>query len=555
RIAGIFGIEDIMHAINREEQTQTWNNALQALCDFVRVRGHGIRFTCTNRDLAIKLGGTAVNCMDERLIIKPYSAYERFYYVDLTRIPSNLDEDVIYDYFASLGLQPVISPTHMIGTLMSRDRTVWFPHTDVPDALMNGDQPLREIFFKGFPDSPVYVQHKKRVLNKVVPPSIQAKRDETERLKEEAAAKRRHKKKEQRDHDPDQAKENPPSTNPDEAPTTTNLPTQQSMSPLDSVHPEGVIILERPTATAPAQAWVKISRHALCSKTPPNAPGEGIKVTQSNDEDGRLVFGFPVKPTSFELAFTDHDLDEATAGDADCEAFTEESKAIHASPVTLSESAGRVVVARSFLEPKTNTIKRSEYRRRARKAAKELHTFGEPDDRLAAITAQPSAYAPVVYANPPELANVVDEHAVLRLYSGKPSTTHGTNCTLMQRVIRDYPGGNTSPSASEILTDCIPDDTYRAMERAHARMDLFLRTHAPAIYHDPVKVQALCGNMPAYEHFFSDSLSVSWQLVLESQNDQISMNSSGSETNASDEAHPSDDESVDSKESSEQAHL
>lgn len=27
-------------------------------------------------------------------------------------------------------------------------------------------------------------------------------------------------------------------------------------------------------------------------------------------------------------------------------------------------------------------------------------------------------------------------------------------------------------------------------------MDLFLRTHASAIQHDPVKVQALCGNVP-----------------------------------------------------------
>ncbi|KAJ8554721.1 hypothetical protein ON010_g9763 [Phytophthora cinnamomi] len=175
RISNVYGIEEILHAVNREPQSSTWDQALNSLCDFVCVRGYGIRFTCTNRDLAIKLGGTAVSCMGQKLIVKPYSAYERYYYVDLTRIPSDLDEDAIYDYFVALGLQPIIAPTHQAGSLTSRDRTVWFPAHDVPDALMPGGQPLREIFFDGF-DKPVYVQHKQRALNKVVPPSIAAKR-------------------------------------------------------------------------------------------------------------------------------------------------------------------------------------------------------------------------------------------------------------------------------------------------------------------------------------------------------------------------------------------
>ena len=70
RIASDFGIDDILHAINRESQSSTWDQALSSLCDFVCVKGHGIRFTCTNRDLAIKIGGTAVTYMGQKLIVK-----------------------------------------------------------------------------------------------------------------------------------------------------------------------------------------------------------------------------------------------------------------------------------------------------------------------------------------------------------------------------------------------------------------------------------------------------------------------------------------------------
>ncbi|KAK1932480.1 hypothetical protein P3T76_012064 [Phytophthora citrophthora] len=112
-------------AINRETQSQTWDAAMASLCALDVVKNRGIRVTRTNRDLAIKLGGTVVNCMGQRLIVKPYSAYERYYYVDLTHIPDGLDEDMIYDNFSELRLQPIIVPTRVAGSLMPRDRTVW----------------------------------------------------------------------------------------------------------------------------------------------------------------------------------------------------------------------------------------------------------------------------------------------------------------------------------------------------------------------------------------------------------------------------------------------
>lgn len=557
RIASVFGIDDILHAINREPQCQIWDQALSSLCDFVCVRGHGIRFTCTNRDLAIKLGGSAVSCMDQKLIIKPFSAYERYYFVDLTRIPSGLDEDVIYDYFVALGLQPIIAPTHVAGSLMSRDRTVWFPQTGVPDALVRGGQPLREILFPGF-DTPVYVHHKQRSLNKVVPPSIQRKRAAAEAAR--------------------------PTSDPTLGPVPGHQarppPLGQSPAAPSSPPPplvEGTLILERPPPSAPVQDWVKVTRHASCPTASQLSPASEIPVTTSSATEGRLVFGFPVMPTSFELAFSDHDLDEPTAGDADCVAYNGR-ESVAASPMTLSEPVGSLVAARSILKPRTNTLTRSEFRRRARQAARDLPSLGVPDDRLAAMTAQPSVYAPLVHSCPAVLTPVLDEHTVLRLYSGKSAATHGSDCGLVHRLKHDYPAGD-APAASVILAERIPDDTYRDLLRAYAHVDLFLRTHAPAIYHDPVKVQAICGAAPVsclqyshfllwtdetlaslsasplgdeYEQFLSPPVFLSLQLVRDdhvgSEEDDSSVASSDLTLDEPVASVPSDDESMGSTE-------
>ncbi|RMX68083.1 hypothetical protein DD238_008399 [Peronospora effusa] len=117
-----------------------------------------------------------------------------------------------------------------------------------------------------------------------------------------------------------------------------------------------------------------------------------------------------------------------------------------------------------------------------------------PEDRLAAMTAQPSIYSPLVHASPTELNSVLEEHTVLRHYSGQSSGTHGTDSSFLSRLRHDYPEGD-APPASVILAERIPDETYRDLAHAYAHMDLFLRTHASAIYHDPVKVQALCAGV------------------------------------------------------------
>jgi hypothetical protein len=173
-----------------------------------------------------------------------------------------------------------------------------------------------------------------------------------------------------------------------------------------------------------------------------------------------------VEPTSYELVFTTY-YDEETSGDADCVVHVD-ATTVTSAPLALLGTTGELVSARSILLSMSSLIKRSEYRRRARKAAEELPTLGEPEDRLAATTAQPSVYAAIVHANPPELTPVVEEHALLRLYSGRPSETHGTERSLMPGLAKDYP--TDASVASAILADQIPDDTSCEVAMAYARV-------------------------------------------------------------------------------------
>ena len=124
--------------------------------------------------------------------------------------------------------------------------------------------------------------------------------------------------------------------------------------------PEGSLILDRPEATASVQAWVKVTRHALCSRAPHPSVAAEIEVSAVSLTNGRLVFGFLVTPASFELAFSDHDLEEPTAGDADCIAFVDK-RPIRCFPPAMSEPVGILVAARSILSSSTTSIKRSEY--------------------------------------------------------------------------------------------------------------------------------------------------------------------------------------------------
>ncbi|CAH0488767.1 unnamed protein product [Peronospora farinosa] len=472
-VAASLQLDEVMLSIHMEDQSALWKDSLPTLCDFIRIPSKGIRFTCTSRDVAVKLGGSSVRIFGAQHIIKKFSLYERLYTLNLTRIPSDLDDALIFDFFATRGLHVLVTATHQVGGMTSRDRTVWCTTEECPSALFLPDgSALREIYFDGFAD-PVFVQHKQRSLN-TKPPSL-IKRDldrmataEAQRAASRAAA---------------VVASGPRVAS--TASTASSSPQSIGASPASvAVDPDDVRLdIVKPEASASLLDWTVVTRPIVCSQPESRPPATAITCGASLLKDERMVFGIPAPPTDFELAFAED------CQDVDVDVFLDGDATI--APVTPSCEVGQLIASHSLLTVSRTKMKRSRFKGLASGAQTDFLSVGDPEGRLASITAQPLIIAPVLHDLTPESTRVVVEHAVLRAYSGFPAVTHTTSRQLAPRIRVDFPDG--SPAADEILAHVYPSTPQREMAQAYASVDLFFRTHASRIYNDPFKVGTIAG--------------------------------------------------------------
>ncbi|GMG17266.1 unnamed protein product [Phytophthora fragariaefolia] len=424
-----------MAAIYKEPQTATWTS----LCDFIRIPGRGVRFTCTSRDVAAKLSGVAVRIFGSDYIIKTASMFDRMYFVDLKNVPSDLNDDAIYDVFKMKGLTPLITPTFQVGTLTSRDRT-----------------------------------HKTRALN-TLPPSIAAKQNQNASASQNASG--------PTDTEGDQAGANMTYvTAPPAVATGNSNATGTSLPPQDPI-----IDAVKPGIGASFQEWVEVSSRISISTPKTRPTGTMHQVTQAPGPDGRLIFGIPCTPTHYEIAFNDPD-DEDDAEDTDVNVFVE-GDIVSTTPMIPSPAVGKLISTHSLLHVPRIKMPRKDLRKMAATSHDAFATLTEPEARLAAISAQPHALQSVVNESGPTLEMAVAEHAVLRAYGGSPSTSHGMETSLLPRVKVNYP--TSIPRAEAILSKLYPDSDDKDKACSYALADLYLRCHAPSIYHDPIKVAAL----------------------------------------------------------------
>ncbi|KAK1946225.1 hypothetical protein P3T76_001778 [Phytophthora citrophthora] len=169
---------EIMASLEAAHQPAIWTAQLQHLRDFPWYAGHGIYFVCVSEEAQGLLDNTQLQVCGSLVTIRKYSKYDKLYYVVLHRLPPTASDLVIYDYFVALGERPVlITSTQVHGQINSRDRTVFFNHTDCPAVLKITDrEAVREIYFN--PDNqdekPCFVQHRTARYNRITPPSMRA---------------------------------------------------------------------------------------------------------------------------------------------------------------------------------------------------------------------------------------------------------------------------------------------------------------------------------------------------------------------------------------------
>ena len=402
-------------------------------------------------------------------VIKKFSLYDRLYTLNLTRIPSDLDDDAIFDYFARLGLYVLITATQQVGGMISHDRTIWRTTQDCPAALMLPDgASIREIFFDGF-DDPVLVQHKQRSLNTNPPSNVAC--DLARRAADDA---RRALRVTHRDVDR--------VARPTPAAATSSGTSANSVAPF--VPPEDVRLdLLRPEPSSSLLEWTSVTRLFVCTRTESRPQPTVIGCDATLTEDGRMIFGIPAPPTDFELALADD------CADVDVDVFLDGSATV--APVVPSHAVGQLIDARSLLTVSRTKMKRSRFRRLADTARDHFLSSGDPESRLAFITAQPLVIASTLYDVNDASSRVLVEQAVLRAYSAFPASSHTASRQFAPRIKVDFP--HTSPSAGVILTHIYPPLPGRETAQAYDAVDLFYHTHAARIHNDPFKIVAVTG--------------------------------------------------------------
>ncbi|KAL8002612.1 hypothetical protein Plhal703r1_c15g0074291 [Plasmopara halstedii] len=87
--------------------------------------------------------------------------YDKWYFVDLTRLQKDVTDQAIYDWFVLKGSKLVlITPTRVYGRVKSRGRTVYFNSVGCPAGLfVSIGAPLREIHFDS-EEKPCFVQYR-----------------------------------------------------------------------------------------------------------------------------------------------------------------------------------------------------------------------------------------------------------------------------------------------------------------------------------------------------------------------------------------------------------
>jgi hypothetical protein len=184
-LTATFKDTEIMTSLGGSTQPTKWSDSVisQRVRDFRCIRNAGIAFVCTNSDLCRDLGGLELSVCGQKFKIQPYSRFAHWYYVDLTRLPDEVSDGEIYDWFSSHGAPPVyIAPTHTVLGLQSRNRRVYFNTKKPPACLLVGTalKPLREI---QFPSGFCVINHRIPAYNKEIPPFLQALYDTRKKKK------------------------------------------------------------------------------------------------------------------------------------------------------------------------------------------------------------------------------------------------------------------------------------------------------------------------------------------------------------------------------------
>ncbi|TYZ67605.1 hypothetical protein PybrP1_009034 [[Pythium] brassicae (nom. inval.)] len=478
-------IDEILQSL-AGNQPQMWKDARPQVRDFVRIPKHGISFLCTSQNACHKLGGVSLKICGFSVRIKRYSLYDKWYYVDLTRLPPEVDDTTIYNWFCEeAGARPVlIAPKYNAAGLVSRDRTVFFPQVGCPDGLLVDEKtPLREIFFTETQAVPCFVHHRNRKLNKFTPPSLQKKTKPKREidLSADVAAPQAMAIDDKESHDPTA---HPRASKGRDRSPATQLATRQP--------PRSVIIPRVDPATLSEWKLVENSKRGLIDAAAiRDEPAAFTPCELAADaDDFSLRYDLAVSPNYYRVLVHEY-VDDATSPDVDIDVQVDSTSlnGFTADSPLLPLAAARALINSRHHAFKVEHMSLEELSRAIDDyLAKDFFdVVGNHDDALASIKAQPAFHRKLFNMEDLQQAALVKQHAVFRAFMSSPLEESPRSFVL--RLKTKF--GGDLPPIDTVFQDIFAAQTEQDAAFFFASLDLLLMVMAPSIYVNPIKVQML----------------------------------------------------------------
>jgi hypothetical protein len=171
-----FNEAEILQSIGSDKQPLLWTNNKINFRDFTVIKGAGIRFFCSSQKACVEISKISLNICGKSFKIANFSKFNKLYYIDLHKIPENVSDQEILNFFVDTLKTPVlsISPKYGNGSIPSSARRLTFTTYQIPKNIYPDGVPLREVFLNS--KYPTFIQHRNNDFNQVIPPSIVAKR-------------------------------------------------------------------------------------------------------------------------------------------------------------------------------------------------------------------------------------------------------------------------------------------------------------------------------------------------------------------------------------------
>ncbi|RLN58204.1 hypothetical protein BBJ28_00025010 [Nothophytophthora sp. Chile5] len=517
---------EMLDELAKDDQPEIWKDARQnkLLQDFKLIPNAGVRFTCSAYATAVKLSLLKLNAFGQQIQIARFSQFASRYYVDLVRLPDEVTDRMIFDWFATRGSPPTcVCPTYMRNGLPSRERTVYFNQDRPPAVLVpSEDEPLREISFSAPDDGmtelrPCFVNHKVARYNRVTPPSILARQAEEETNNSAQAP------------PSETAKEGPPtgfSSSLKESIRSTQQPkdgddsskkSSESLSDgeKDDIPPSmdddgsessetSVKSLETfmaetiPTPSCPPDAalWAKTAsnRRALLDVSGPDTV-QWSKTTYAFDQDQGLAEATDlIKPNYYApLWFEDPDAENPKWHfDLEVKQTDQDEANLESTPVHQNGPSYLTTVKPATLTYDVESMTRAELFVFINDFLARFETFSALD-QLAAIEANPGLMLGTIETKK-SLDRLAANRGFLRVLARSPP---GNKISLPERLLKL--GKDPSELTTQLVTQAQLNESNEVQTLLTlAAWDIALHIMAPTVYQDPLKLLVLTGENPRF---------------------------------------------------------